>query len=62
MEAIRTDLIPAVLTSLFMNLRPDLEAHLVERAVKQIFTALISTSDETQLWAQIQDAIAGLEA
>jgi hypothetical protein len=61
-SAPRTDLIPAVLTSLFMKLRPDLDAKRVVRAVDCISTALLEAQDETRLWTVIQDAIDELEA
>jgi hypothetical protein len=58
----RTDLIPAVLTSLFMKLRPDLDAQHVGRAVGRISTALLEVQDETRLWTVIEDALETLEA
>jgi hypothetical protein len=58
----RTDLIPAVLTSLFMKLRPDLDAKRVGQAVDRISTAMLEAQDETRLWTVIQDAIDELEA
>jgi hypothetical protein len=56
-----TDRLPAVLTSLFMYLRPDLDATHVGGAVKKIASALIETEDETRLWLLIGEAFEALE-
>jgi hypothetical protein len=61
-NAPRTDLIPAVLTSLFMKLRPDLDAKHVAQAVGCISTALLEVQDETRLWTVIENTLDALEA
>jgi hypothetical protein len=58
----RTDLIPAVLTSLFMKLRPDLDAKRVGKAVGRISRAMLEVQDETRLWTVMEDALEELEA